>query len=126
MAASVVAVWIGARMQRHGGADNAWQFFLEQLCFAAGLNLIAQALLAYVFVFSLSSALTMSGCVAAVFLLTLARAWTERHRVASDRGVLLAGYDPMRAKSSPRCSCRFSDTSVTLKKARLASNVWAV
>jgi lipopolysaccharide/colanic/teichoic acid biosynthesis glycosyltransferase len=93
MAASVVAVWIGARMQRHGGADNAWQLFLEQLCFAAGLNLIAQALLAYVFVFSLPSALTMSGCVAAVFLLTLARAWTERHLVASDRGVLLAGYN---------------------------------
>jgi len=95
MAASVAGVWIGARIQRHGGADNAWQFFLEQLCFAAGLNLIAQALLAYVFVFSLPSALTMSGCVAAVFLLTLARLWTERHLVESDRGVLLAGYDPI-------------------------------
>jgi lipopolysaccharide/colanic/teichoic acid biosynthesis glycosyltransferase len=93
MAASVIAVWIGSRMQRHGGADSSWQFFLEQLCFAVGLNLIVQALLAYVFVFSLPATLTMPGCFVAVLLLTLARAWTERRPGDSDRGVLLVGYD---------------------------------
>lgn len=93
MAASVIAVWIGSRMQRHGGADSSWQFFLEQLCFAVGLNLIAQALLAYVFVFSLPTTLTMPGCLAAVLLVTLVRAWTERRLADSDRGVLLVGHD---------------------------------
>jgi lipopolysaccharide/colanic/teichoic acid biosynthesis glycosyltransferase len=91
MAAAVLAVWVSALMQRQGGADDSWQFFLERLCLGAGLNLIVQALLAYVFVFSLPTTLTMTGCLFAVLLLTLSRTWF-RQRLAS-AGVLLVGCD---------------------------------
>jgi lipopolysaccharide/colanic/teichoic acid biosynthesis glycosyltransferase len=93
LAASVFAVWIGAQVQRQGGADDHWQFFLEQLCLGAGLNLIVQALLAYVFVFSLPTTLTMSGCLLSAFALTLSRAWLQQRLAASDPGVLLVGND---------------------------------
>jgi lipopolysaccharide/colanic/teichoic acid biosynthesis glycosyltransferase len=91
LAASVFAVWISAQVQRHGGADDAWQFFLEQLCLGAGLNLIVQALLAYVFVFSLPTTVTMTGCLFAALLLTLSKAWV--HQRLGKSGMLLVGYD---------------------------------
>lgn len=93
IAASVFAVWISAQVQRYGGSDDSWQFFLEQLCLGAGLNLIMQALLAYVFVFSLPTFLTMSGCVFAAILLSLSKSWLQRRLLEPDAGVLLVGYD---------------------------------
>ncbi|MGA2186470.1 MAG: sugar transferase [Bryobacteraceae bacterium] len=93
IAASVFAVWVGAQLQRYGGANDSWQFFLEQLCLGAGLNLIVQALLAYVFVFSLPTTLTMTGCLFAALLLTLSRTWFHQRLAKSHAGVLLVGYD---------------------------------
>ena len=93
LAASIFAIWIGAQVQRQGGADDPWQFFLEQLCLGAGLNLIMQALLAYVFVFSLPIALTMTGSLVAAFSLTLSRSWLQQRMATSDPCVLLIGND---------------------------------
>jgi lipopolysaccharide/colanic/teichoic acid biosynthesis glycosyltransferase len=93
VAASVLAVWVGAQLQRYGGAEDPWQFFLEQLCLGAGLNLIVQALLAYVFVFSLPITLTTAACLLAALLLTLSRRWFHLRLAKSHAGVLLVGHD---------------------------------
>ena len=91
IAISVLAVWAAARLPEHGG-DDPWRFFLEQLCLGAGLSLIAQAMLAYVFLFSLPLNVIVLGSSLAAVLLTLLRALVYRHEDQS-LGVVLVGCD---------------------------------
>jgi lipopolysaccharide/colanic/teichoic acid biosynthesis glycosyltransferase len=86
---SILAVWFAARLAHHGDGD-LWRFFLEQLCLGAGLTLIAQALLAYLFLFSLPTALGVAGSAFAALPLTLVRI---RAAPGTASGLLMVGYD---------------------------------
>lgn len=87
--ASILAVWLASGLAHHGEGDP-WRFFLEQLCLGAGLTLIAQALLTYLFLFSLPVVLSLAGSAFAALLVTLARIQATPGAAS---GMLLVGCD---------------------------------
>jgi lipopolysaccharide/colanic/teichoic acid biosynthesis glycosyltransferase len=101
-AALVATAWLAVQWQgQYSAAASPWTDVIQQYSLALGLNLLTQAVCAYLLVPVAPLGLVIAGAALGIALLTAWRRWAAP-RLASRQTLLLAGYDGIVAKLLPQ------------------------